>query len=50
MRTLALLLALVAGAAQAQRMEEGEWEFVSEVAVPGLPRPQQSGYRACLTR
>jgi hypothetical protein len=31
-------------------MEEGEWEFVSEIAMPGLPRPQQSGYRACLTR
>jgi hypothetical protein len=31
-------------------MEEGEWEFVSEIATPGLPRPQQSGYRACLTR
>ncbi len=30
-------------------MEPGEWEFVSEVDMPGLPRPQQSGYRACLT-
>ena len=30
-------------------MEAGEWEFVSEIATPGLPRPQQSGYRACLT-
>lgn len=30
-------------------MEPGEWEFVSEIAMPGLPRPQQSGYRACLT-
>jgi hypothetical protein len=42
-------LAIVAGTAHAQRMEEGEWEFVSEIAMPGLPRPQQSGYRACLT-
>ena len=30
-------------------MEPGEWEFVSEIAMPGLPRPQQSGYRTCLT-
>ena len=49
MRVLAVLLALVATAAQAQRMEPGEWEFVSEIAMPGLPRPQQSGYRTCLT-
>jgi hypothetical protein len=41
---------LFASSAHAQRMEEGEWEFVSEIAMPGLPRPQQSGYRACLTR
>jgi hypothetical protein len=50
MRGLVLLLALFAASAHAQRMEEGEWEFVSEIAMPGLPRPQQSGYRACLTR
>jgi hypothetical protein len=43
-------LAILASTAHAQRMEEGEWEFVSEIAMPGLPRPQQSGYRACLTR
>jgi hypothetical protein len=49
-RVLALLLVLVATTAQAQRMEPGEWEFVSEIDIPGLPRPQQSGYRTCLTR
>ena len=49
MRALVLLLALVATGAHAQRMEPGEWEFVSEIAMPGLPRPQQSGYRACLS-
>jgi hypothetical protein len=49
MRGLLLLLALVATSAQAQRMEAGEWEFVSEIVRPGLPRPQQSGYRACLS-
>jgi len=48
-RALSLLLALFVSAAHAQRMEEGEWEFVSDIAMPGLPRPQQSGYRACLT-
>jgi hypothetical protein len=49
-RALLVLLAFFAASAHAQRMEEGEWEFVSEIAMPGLPRPQQSGYRACLTR
>jgi hypothetical protein len=48
-RGFLLLLALAATSAQAQRMEPGEWEFVSEIAMPGLPRPQQSGYRACLS-
>jgi hypothetical protein len=47
---LALVLALAASSAYAQRMEDGEWEFISEIAMPGLPRPQLSGYRACLTR
>ena len=51
MRALAALLLLAfALTAQAQRMEEGEWEFVSEIVMPGLPRPHQSGYRACLSR
>ena len=50
MRAIAVLLAFFAASAHAQRMEEGEWEFVSEIAMAGLPRPQQSGYRACLTR
>ena len=36
--------------AQAQQLEPGEWDFVTTIAVPGLPRPQQSGYRSCLTR
>jgi len=49
-KALALALVLVSLPALAQRMEEGEWEFVSEIATPGLPRPQPSGYRACLTR
>lgn len=44
-----LLLALASASAHAQRMEAGEWEFVSEIVMPGLPRPQQSGYRTCLT-
>lgn len=50
MKFLLLLLACVATAAHAQRMEEGEWEFVTEIATPGLPRPQQAGKQACLTR
>lgn len=49
MRWLVLLLAAFVAGAHAQRMEPGEWEFVSEIAMPGLPRPQQSGYRACLS-
>jgi len=50
LRGLALVLALFASSVDAQRMEEGEWEFVSEVVMPGLPRPQQSASIACLTR
>ncbi len=46
--TLALILGCAS--AQAQSLEPGEWEFVSEIATPGLPRPQPSGYRACLAR
>ncbi len=49
MRWALLALAVLSLGAHAQRMEPGEWEFVSEIATPGLPRPQQSGYRACLT-
>jgi len=45
-----MLLAASAMNAHAQRMEPGEWEFVSEIVMPGLPRPQQLGYRDCLTR
>jgi hypothetical protein len=48
MRGLVVCLALLATSAHAQRMEAGEWEFVSEIVVPGLPQPRQSGYRACL--
>jgi hypothetical protein len=44
------ILAAAAPLAHAQPMEPGEWEFVTTIAMPGLPRPQQSGYRACLTR
>lgn len=51
MRAFALLLlAVSATSVQAQRMQAGEWEFVSGIVMPGLPRPQQSGYRTCLTR
>ena len=50
MKFLLLLLACVATAAHAQRMEEGNWEFVTEIATPGLPRPQQADKQACLTR
>jgi hypothetical protein len=49
-RALVLALAFVTAGAHAQRMDEGEWAFVSEIAMPGLPRPQQSASRACLTR
>ena len=48
MRITVLALAFVAGAAHAQRMEPGEWEFVSEVGLPGMPS-QQTAYRQCLT-
>jgi hypothetical protein len=49
-RAFIVLLALAATSAHAQRMEEGEWEFVSEIAMAGLPRPQQSATVACLSR
>jgi hypothetical protein len=49
MRLVGLLAVLCASGAQAQHMEPGEWEFISEIVMPGLPRPQQSGYRACLS-
>lgn len=41
---------LICGSAEAQQVEPGEWDFVTDVAVPGLPRPQQAGIRTCLTR
>ncbi len=50
MRGLVLLLALLATSAHAQRMEEGEWEFVSEIAFAGALRPQQSATVMCLSR
>lgn len=50
MRALVVMLAFFAASAHAQRMEEGEWEFVSEIAMAGLPRPQQSASSACLSR
>ena len=43
-------LALASPVAHAQQVEPGEWEFVTDVAMPGLPRPQQAGLRTCLTR
>jgi len=48
MKAAVLALVLVALDAQAQGMQPGEWEFVSEVAVPGMPA-QQTAYRSCLT-
>jgi hypothetical protein len=51
MRLLAAAALMLASAgALAQQVEPGEWEFVTEIAVPGLPRPQQAGVRMCLTR
>jgi hypothetical protein len=47
---VAVALALAAAGAAAQQVEPGEWEFVTDVAMPGLPRPQQSGLRTCLDR
>ena len=44
MKRLVLLLALVPTVAAAQSLDPGEWEFVSDIAMP-----QQSGYRACLS-
>jgi hypothetical protein len=50
-RALALLAAMaLAPAALGQQVEPGEWEFVTDVTMPGLPRPQQAGLRTCLTR
>jgi Protein of unknown function (DUF3617) len=49
LRKFILLLAFFSARAQAQHMEPGQWEFVSEVALPGLP-PQQSAAAACLDR
>ena len=46
----ALALALASSGAVAQQVEPGEWDFVTDVAMPGLPRPQQSGLRTCLSR
>ena len=44
MKRLVLLLALVPTVAAAQSLDPGEWEFVSDIAMP-----RQSGYRACLS-
>jgi len=48
----ALVAALSLGSASAfgQQVEPGEWDFVTDVTMPGLPRPQQAGLRTCLTR
>ena len=50
MRAFLAVLLVVATPALGQAMEPGEWEFVTDVAMPGLPRPQQSGLRTCITR
>ena len=49
-RLAALALLCLATGASAQQVEPGEWDFVTDVAMPGLPRPQQAGIRTCLTR
>ena len=46
---LACAGALAAARVLAQDVEPGEWEFVTEVTMAGLPRPQQAGIRLCLT-
>ena len=46
---LACAGALAAARVLAQDVEPGEWEFVTEVTMAGLPRPQQAGMRLCLT-
>lgn len=46
----AAALALAPAGAQAQQVEPGEWEFVTDVTMAGLPRPQQAGMRICLER
>jgi hypothetical protein len=43
-------LAFAPASTLAQQVEPGEWDFVTDVATPGLPRPQQAGIRTCLTR
>ncbi|HEX9182030.1 MAG TPA: DUF3617 family protein [Burkholderiales bacterium] len=47
---LAVAAALMPATVSAQQVEPGEWDFVTDVAMPGLPRPQQAGIRTCLTR
>jgi hypothetical protein len=49
-RLAASSLFVVAASVAAQQVEPGEWDFVTDVAMPGLPRPQQAGIRTCLTR
>jgi len=50
MRRLALLAVLCSAGAQAQSIEPGEWEFVTENVTPGLPRAQPSAARLCLDK
>jgi len=45
---LAFALVFCALGVHAQQLEPGEWDFVSRIDMPGLPRPQESGYRTCL--
>jgi len=49
-RLAALALFLFAAGAAAQQVEPGEWDFVTDVTMPGLPPQQQAGVRTCLTR
>ena len=49
-RFAALALLFFAAGTAAQQVEPGEWDFVTDVTMPGLPRPQQAGMRTCLTR
>lgn len=51
MRPLAALaLGIACCSAQAQQLEPGEWEFATSVTAPGMPRPSDTGFRACITQ
>lgn len=50
MRVLLALALSAAGAAHAQAMEPGEWEFQIVITAPGMPKPQAMSYRHCVTK